>query len=115
MDSLSQAVETALGTQQTATDIHESPIGDDSRQQPAAAVKPKKRIDHHLWGTYLLLVMIACIELFSASVQEVHADDIFSPLIRHGRCVLIAATRSRLTVPCARLQSWAHQSCRQSS
>ena len=89
MDSLSQAVETALGTQQTATDIHESPIGDDSRQQPAAAVKPKKRIDHHLWGTYLLLVMIACIELFSASVQEVHADDIFSPLIRHGRFILI--------------------------
>ena len=89
MDSLPQAVETALGTQQTATDIHESPIGDDSRQQPAAAVKPKKRIDHHLWGTYLLLVMIACIELFSASVQEVHADDIFSPLIRHGRFILI--------------------------
>lgn len=89
MDSLSQAVETALGTQQTATDEPESPIGGESRQQPAAAVKPKKRVDHHLWGTYLLLVMIACIELFSASVQEVHADDIFSPLIRHGRFILI--------------------------
>ena len=29
------------------------------------------------------------IELFSASVQEISADDIFSPLIRHGRFILI--------------------------
>ena len=87
MDSLSQAVETALGATDSSADRPESPVGDDRRQQQAAAVKPKKRIDHHLWGTYLLLVMIALIELFSASVQEIRADDIFSPLIRHGRFI----------------------------
>ncbi len=87
MDSLSQAVETALGATDSSADRPESPVGDDRRQQQAA-VKPKKRIDHHLWGTYLLLVMIALIELFSASVQEIRADDIFSPLIRHGRFIV---------------------------
>lgn len=87
MDSLSQAVETALGATDSSADRPENPVGDDRRQQQAAAVKPKKRIDHHLWGTYLLLVMIALIELFSASVQEIRADDIFSPLIRHGRFI----------------------------
>ncbi len=76
MDSLSQAVETALGATDSSADRPESPVGDDRRQQQAAAVKPKKRIDHHLWGTYLLLVMIALIELFSASVQEIRADEI---------------------------------------
>lgn len=88
MDSLSQAVETALGANTAAVDEPpESPVGGNKDARPA--VKAKKRIDHHLWGTYLLLVMIAMIELFSASVQEISADDIFSPLIRHGRFILI--------------------------
>ena len=84
MDSLSQAVETALGAQQPAA---ETAAAATAERPAAAAAKPEKRIDHHLWGTYLLLVMIALIELFSASVQEVQADDIFSPLIRHGRFI----------------------------
>lgn len=87
-DSLSQAVETAFGAKLPGIEQPESPLDTDRRPQPATAVKPKKRIDHHLWGTYLLLVMIALIELFSASVQEVNADDIFSPLIRHGRFLI---------------------------
>ena len=67
----------------------ESTVGQADTGTAQVAAKPKKRIDHHLWGTYLLLVMIAIIELFSASVQEVSADNIFSPLIRHGRFLLI--------------------------
>ncbi len=45
----------------------------------------KVRTDHHLWGTYILLVIVALIELFSASLQEVSDGSIFDPVIRHGR------------------------------
>lgn len=42
------------------------------------------RTDYHIWGTYLLLVIVAVLELFSASIQEVSADNIFAPVVRHG-------------------------------
>lgn len=42
------------------------------------------RTDYHIWGTYILLVLFAVIELFSASIQEVHQGAIFKPLIRHS-------------------------------
>lgn len=48
-----------------------------------AAVAPKVRTDTHLWGTYILLVLVAVVELFSASIQEVHAGNVFSPVLRH--------------------------------
>ncbi len=50
----------------------------------SAAPVRKKRTDHHLWGTYILLVIVAVIELFSASIQEVSDGSIFTPVIRHG-------------------------------
>lgn len=92
MDSLSQAVETALGAAQAVPDEPESPIGGGQRRPSkvaSAPEKPKKRIDHHLWGTYILLVIIAVIELYSASVQEIRSDNVFDPLIRHGRFLAI--------------------------
>ena len=53
------------------------------------AVKTAKvRTDHHLWGTYIILVIIAIIELFSASIQEVNDGDIFRPIVRHGGFIL---------------------------
>lgn len=51
-------------------------------------VKNKTRTDHHLWGTYIVLVIFAIVELFSASIQEVQDGDVFSPLIRHGRFII---------------------------
>lgn len=55
----------------------------------AAAEAPSRaatrvRTDYHIWGTYILLVLVAVIELFSASIQEVHQGAIFKPLIRHS-------------------------------
>lgn len=44
----------------------------------------KLRTDHHLWGTYILLVLVAVVELFSASIQEVNDSSIFAPVVRHG-------------------------------
>lgn len=47
------------------------------------------RTDHHLWGTYIILVIIAIIELFSASIQEVDDGSIFRPIMRHGAFLLV--------------------------
>ena len=49
-----------------------------------AADKPRVRTDHHLWGTYILLVLVAVVELFSASIQEVNDGSIFNPVLRHS-------------------------------
>lgn len=51
--------------------------------------KKRVRTDHHLWGTYILLVIVAVIELFSASIQEVTTDGIFNPVLRHGGFILV--------------------------
>lgn len=51
---------------------------------PKAESTARVRTDFHIWGTYILLVLFAVVELFSASIQEVHHDAIFQPLIRHS-------------------------------
>lgn len=53
----------------------------------ATAVKP--RTDHHIWGTYIFLVLVSVVELFSASIQEVNADNIYAPIVRHCGFILI--------------------------
>lgn len=54
----------------------------ESREKKALAVK---RTDYYLWGTYFLLIIVAVIELFSASIQVARHDNVFSPLIHHGQ------------------------------
>ena len=46
------------------------------------ALKP--RTDLYIWGSYILLVIISVVELFSASSQEVQVDDIYGPILRHA-------------------------------
>lgn len=43
----------------------------------------KVRTDHHIWGTYIFIIIVSVIELFSASIQEIKADDIYGPIMRH--------------------------------
>lgn len=94
-DSLSQAVETALGAgiAVPASDDNVAYSGNDEQKNPsptdAAALPRRKKVDHHLWGTYILLVSIAIVELFSASVQEVHGGNIFEPILRQGIFLVI--------------------------
>ena len=57
---------------------------DSHTDKAKADAKPRVRTDHHLWGTYILLVIFAVIELFSASIQEVSDGSIFRPILRHG-------------------------------
>ena len=51
--------------------------------QAAEAIKPRKRTDPYIWGVYIALLLIAIVELFSASSQEVRADNIYGPILRH--------------------------------
>ncbi|MDE6130811.1 MAG: FtsW/RodA/SpoVE family cell cycle protein [Muribaculaceae bacterium] len=51
----------------------------------AIAEPEKRRTDRYIWGTYLLLLLVSLIELFSASSQEVTADNIYGPIIRHAQ------------------------------
>lgn len=63
-----------------------------SPEQAEAPNKPKPkattgkpRVDSYIWGSYIALVIISIIELFSASSQEISIGDIYSPIIRHVR------------------------------
>lgn len=56
-----------------------------------AALSPadKPRVDNYIWGSYIALVIVSLIELFSASSQEMHIGDIYGPIIRHARFLAI--------------------------
>lgn len=67
-----------------------------SPEQAEAPNKPKPkattgkpRVDSYIWGSYIALVIISIIELFSASSQEISIGDIYSPIIRHVRFLAI--------------------------
>lgn len=53
------------------------------------SIMPKLRTDQHIWGIYISLLIISVIELFSASSQEIQVDDIYGPIIRHARFLII--------------------------
>lgn len=69
--------------------MKETKTDDNIQDVGAAADKSDKstltkgRIDPYIWGTYILLLIVAIVELFSASSQEVRVDDIYGPIIRH--------------------------------
>lgn len=58
-----------------------------SRKTTQAATRPKP--DSHIWGIYIMLLIVAVIELFSASSSEVSASNVYMPLIRHGIFLVI--------------------------
>lgn len=49
----------------------------------------RAKADPYIWGIYLTLLVFSIIELFSASSTEVDAENVYSPLIRHGIFLLI--------------------------
>lgn len=52
------------------------------RVRKAAVARPKP--DPYIWGIYIMLLMVAVIELFSASSAEVSGGNVYMPLIRHA-------------------------------
>lgn len=57
-------------------------------EQPAHSVN-KPRVDSYIWGSYIALVIVSIIELFSASSQEVQVNNIYGPIIRHAMFLAI--------------------------
>ena len=45
--------------------------------------KRSRRPDPYIWGSYIALLIVSIIELFSASSQEIHGDRIYDPIMRH--------------------------------
>lgn len=75
----------------TSTSLSAEPLGTDTaeaRTAQTAPAKKKVRTDYHLWGTYFLLIVVAVIELFSASIQEVSDGNIFGPVLRHSYFII---------------------------
>lgn len=44
----------------------------------------RRRKDQYIWGTYIFLVLVSLVELYSASSQEVTPGNIYGPIIRHA-------------------------------
>ncbi len=44
----------------------------------------RSRPDRHIWGIYIMILLISVVELFSASSTEVSSSNVYSPLIRHA-------------------------------
>lgn len=53
--------------------------------------KPLPKADKYIWAIYILLLLVSVVELYSASSREVQATNVFGPLLRHGRLLLIGA------------------------
>ncbi|MBD5225978.1 MAG: FtsW/RodA/SpoVE family cell cycle protein [Bacteroidales bacterium] len=51
--------------------------------------KPIPKADKYIWAIYILLLLVSVVELYSASSREVQATNVFGPLLRHGRLLLI--------------------------
>lgn len=52
---------------------------------------PLPKVDKYILAIYIALLVISVIELYSASSREVQASNVFGPLIRHGRLLLLGA------------------------
>lgn len=59
---------------------------------PGAEAKMKEplpKADKYIWAIYIAILVISVIELYSASSREVQAENVFGPLLRHGKMLLL--------------------------
>lgn len=47
------------------------------------------KADKYIWAIYILILIVSVVELYSASSREVQGSNVFGPLLRHGRLLLI--------------------------
>ena len=68
-----------------------APAPSSAAREKEAVAKPtvKAKGDPYIWGIYLIILVYSIVELFSASSSEVDANNVYSPLIRHGIFLLI--------------------------
>lgn len=76
----------ATPTAEAAASLSSSPR---RRAVKAAEEEATLKSDPWIWGIYILLLIISTIELFSASSSEVSSANVYSPLIRHGKFLIM--------------------------
>ena len=81
-----------------ATDATATPTPQELRP---AAKAPLPKADKYIWAIYILILLVSVVELFSASSREVQATNIYAPLLRHGRLLVIGVI---LTVCLSRMK-----------
>ena len=73
-----------------------------NKSENRTAVATGGYTDWYIWGTYIFLIVVSVIELFSASSQEVKVDDIYGPILRHamflGIGLLIMLSMQRISL-----------------
>lgn len=60
-----------------------------ARRSQATAVTSHRRADRYIWGIYICLMIVSIIEVFSASATRVSDTNVYSPLIDHGKFLVI--------------------------
>ena len=76
-------------------------IGTSVGEGQAKARLPLPKADKYIWAIYIAILAISVIELYSASSREVQATNVFGPLLRHGKMLLLGVG---LTVGLSRLK-----------
>ena len=60
-----------------------------SRKEKARGAVAVSRPDPWIWGSYLFLLVVSIIELYSASSAEVPSDFVYQPLVGHFKFIVI--------------------------
>ena len=63
--------------------------------------EPLPKADKYIWAIYIAILVISVIELYSASSREIMGGNVFAPLLRHGKMLLLGVG---ITVGLSRLK-----------
>lgn len=85
----SETLDRGVVINNTIDGVAEAPAVKATRTRKLRQATAKPKPDSHIWGIYIMLLIVAVIELFSASSSEVSAGNVYMPLIRHGIFLLI--------------------------
>ncbi len=58
---------------------------------PAREAVETRKADKYIWAIYIALLVVSVVELYSASSREVQASNVFAPLLRHGKMLVLGA------------------------
>jgi len=73
-----------------------------SKAESATRIKePLPKADKYIWAIYIAILVISVIELYSASSREIMGENVFAPLLRHGKMLLLGVA---ITVGLSRLK-----------
>ncbi|MCM1071490.1 MAG: FtsW/RodA/SpoVE family cell cycle protein [[Clostridium] fimetarium] len=64
---------------------------DYAAKAPAKEAADVRKADKYIWAIYIALLVVSVVELYSASSREVQASNVFGPLLRHGKMLVLGA------------------------